>query len=283
MAEETKIGPHLLGRVPSKPDERDWKLRNLTFEAPAAVVDPVTLAKTVGAELALTTVTYQKWVATSYVNPGGSHWYKAFAALSAIIGSTPPTPLAKEWENTEPVLDQGNYGTCVGNGCAQWGNTLPVDDKFDEKVARAIYYEATVLDGAPDDPDSPGGGQQGATVRSGVLALKARSRLNAYARSVTIADAAQWVLAKGPIIMGTDWQNDMFTPDANGFVKPTGGYAGGHCYLFKGYDSGSKVLTFLNSWGPDWGVLGEFKMHQADAETLFQSQGEAWASLELPV
>lgn len=271
------VGPYGLGRLPSPPDERDWKLA-------AFLGTDADLRDQAVALLKKTTVGYQNTHWTT--PPAGSYWAQGLAVL-AKIGATPPPPPPPPagkvtWPDNEPTLDQGNYGTCVGNGCAQWGNTLPIDDKFDEKAARAIYYEATILDGSPDDPDAPGGGQQGATVRSGVKALQNRKRLNAYAFAASVAEAAQFVLAHGPVIMGSDWTNDMFNPDANGFVKPTGGVAGGHCYVLLGYDPAAKVLEYLNSWGASWGKSGHFFMHQADAETLFASQGEASAAVELP-
>jgi hypothetical protein len=293
----TDIGPHLLGRIPSPPDARDWKLSNLMFLTDRKAADPVALATTAEQELKQTTVSYPRYVATKYVDPTATHWYRALDALNQIIGNTPvPPPPAPSgvvlWTDAEAVLDQGNYGTCVGNGCAQWGNTLPVDDKFIEGMgvsalkggpyARAIYYEATVLDGSPDNPDASGGGQQGATVRSGVKALKNRGRMSAYA-SATLDDAITWILTKGPIIFGTDWTNDMFNPDANGYVTPTGGYAGGHCFLGIGVDPATDDITFLNSWSDTWGVKGTFKMTKPSMATLMASQGEAWAAVELPL
>jgi hypothetical protein len=268
------IGPHLLGRIPSPPDARDYRLENF-LSMDAAAVDPAAAL----AELKLTTVSYPRWAATNYADITQTHWWKA---LNYLGGFAPPPPPASGtlWQDPEAVLDQGNFGTCVGNGCAQWGNTLPIDDKFTEKDARAIYYEATVLDGSPDDPDSPGGGQQGATVRSGVKALKNRNRLSTYAFASSLDTALAFLQKSGPVIVGTDWMNDMFDP-VNGFVKPTGGVAGGHCYLLLGYD-GSDVLTFLNSWGANWGLKGYFKMHKADFESLFSNQGELAAAVELP-
>jgi len=33
-------------------------------------------------------------------------------------------------------------------------------------------------------------------------------------------------VAKGPVVIGSNWYNGMFNPDANSYVKPTGGIAG---------------------------------------------------------
>jgi len=161
-----KIGKHLLGRIPSPPDERDYRLENfLGLEAAAdPAADASALVDEGILELKKTTVSYPRWAATVYTHPEVTHWWMAFSNFAAAqqVLSPPPAPPPAGgiiWSDPDGVLDQGNYGTCVGNGCAQWGNTLPVDDHWDEKVARAIYYEATVLDGSPDEPDAPGGGQ----------------------------------------------------------------------------------------------------------------------------
>ncbi len=267
MSATDNLGPHLLGRIPSPPDERDYRLEDYR-------TDPVAQAV---AELKLTTVGY---VNTHWKTPpAGTHWANALALLET---PTPPASTDKVWDDPQAVLDQGQYGTCVGNGCAQWGNTLPVDDKFVEKDARAIYYEATVLDGSPDNPDAPGGGQQGASVRSGVKALKNRGRLAVYASTVSLETMKAWLATKGPIIVGTDWMNDMFNPDAKGYVKPTGSLAGGHCYLVRGVLYSEQAFLFRNSWGASWGLSGDFKMTWTDFGKLLAIDGEAWTAVEVP-
>ena len=296
--------PYSLGRIYVQ-DDRDFQLEHF-------LSDDVSLAQTALNELKLTTVTYQNYVnrvTNGTYNPAdgsGTHWGKAVAALNQIISGVtpPPTPPPpppaptgdKVWSNAEADLDQGQYGTCVGNGWAQWGNTLPVDDKYTEGMgepattglptARAIYYEATVIDGQPDDPDAPGGGQQGSQVRSGAKAMQNRGRLSSYAFTTTISTIQKYVQTNGPVVIGSDWTNDMFNPDANFYVKPTGGVAGGHCYVLLGDLPSENAFEFLNSWGSGWGNNGRFKMLYTDFAILLKgisSPGEACAALELPL
>lgn len=272
-----------LGRVRSPRDARDYRLENflgLGVGERAELTDQELAALAV-AELKQTTITYQRWASTRYADVTKTHWWKALDALAKIAPAPTPPSGKVSWQNPEPTLDQGEYGTCVGNGVAQFGNTYPTDDAFIEKDARAIYYEATVLDGWPDDPDAPGGGQQGATCRSGMQAFKNRGRIGTYAMSTNYATLTTWLLSKGPIVVGTDWLANMFEPDANGFVDVSGYVAGGHCYLWLGYDPGADVGEFLNSWGAGWGKNGHFYMHGADIKRLFQSYGEAYTSVEL--
>lgn len=193
-----------------------------------------------------------------------------------------PSPADVEWQDNEPVLDQGDYGTCVGNGWAQWGNTLPVDDHYVEKDARAIYYESTVIDGHPDDPDAPGGGQDGSTVRAGAKAMQNRERLSAYAFTQDVDVAIAYLQDHGPVVFGTNWYDSMFSPDGSGVVEPTGQVAGGHCYTGLGYDEDTDQIECINSWGSGWGEDGRFFIAAADMQRLLNEDGEACGAVELP-
>lgn len=270
------LGSHLLGRIPSPPDERDYKLATFLGTDADLVAQAV-------AELKQTTLGFKN---KSWTNPpANTHWAKALAYLAQVSPTPTPPPAStdKVWENPQAVLDQGAQGTCVGHGTAQWGNTLPINDKYTHEDALDLYLDATTYDGQPDDPRKPGGGQQGASVRSGMKALNTRKRNSVYARAANLDEVKQWIQKNGPVVIGSDWMNSMFNPDSNGYIKPTGGYAGGHCYLLLGDLPSEGAFQFLNSWGANWGKKGYFKMKYADFQTLLDQQGEAWVSVELPL
>jgi hypothetical protein len=267
------VNEYYLGRIPSPYDHRDWQLAHLLESAGSLRDQAVT-------ELKATTVGYKNQFWTT--PPSNTHWLLALALLAKIDAPAPPPATTDViWSDADPVLDQGAFGTCVGNGWAQWGNTLPFDDRYTEKDARAIYYEATVLDGTPDNPDSPGGGQQGASVRSGAKAMQIRKRLAAYAFAASITEVRTFLRAHGPMVFGTTWKQDMFTPNASGYIAPTGADVGGHCYAAVGDLPLEDAILFQNSWGVGWGQNGRFKMKTADVATLLAQQGEAVATLEL--
>jgi hypothetical protein len=199
-----------------------------------------------------------------------------------------PAPTTRTWDDPRPTLDQGNTNHCVGNGCAQWGNTSPVNDNYTEADAANIYYAAKVIDGQP-------GQENGSYVRSGMKALQNMKRLAAYARPSSISELSTWILTDGPVTVGTNWYESMFTLDSHNRARiddsvicPDTGtaVAGGHCYLILGYDPNRTDLEFecLNSWGSQWGANGHFFLAKADLQRLVftEAGGEAWCAVELP-
>ncbi len=91
------------------------------------------------------------------------------------------------------------------------------------------------------------------------------------------------LLHVGPVVVGTDWLEDMFTPDNDYFIHPGGNVAGGHCYLLRGVTLGGKVnghgpydyLTMRNSWGTGWGHNSDAHILVTDMADLLKADGEA--------
>jgi hypothetical protein len=263
------VGPHLLGRIPSDEDDRDYKMRTL-LDADSR---PTELDLALDALLAShSSKSVKRWaqLVTARLQPVSPDPIPPIPP----IPSPDPSPTENPW-TTQVQLDQGETGHCVGFGWAQWGDTTPINDSYVDDDGHAIYYECKVIDGET-------GQENGSQVRSGAKAMKNRGRIDAYVFAENMDDIEEWVKTKGPVVVGTDWTNDMFEPDEKGFVRPTGGFAGGHCYLLVGWDDKDN-LTFHNSWGISWGLNGFFYMKAADFATLLASEGEACAGLELPL
>lgn len=64
-----------------------------------------------------------------------------------------------------------------------------------------------------------------------------------------VEEIVQTVVQGGIVSMGTWWYNDMFNPDSKGYVTPTGGRAGGHQWIFDGFDLDSRSLRGRCWWG----------------------------------
>jgi len=269
------LGPHLLGRVPSALDARDWQMADFLLPEP----DDSLLTKSVEEVLAEQTY-FASW-------PGILifwHWARHHQPPPPGPPPTPPpapppapgpgdTP---HWED-KIQLDQGQTNHCVGFGWAAWGDAAPVEDSYQNPDGHAIYYECKQIDGQPAE-------ENGSSVRSGAKAMQARGRLGAYVFAATVDELKQWVTSHGTVVIGSDWTIDMFAPDEDGLVRPTGPIRGGHCYLLIGYNPQNDRFEFENSWGPAWGKNGRFFMTADDFDQLaMQGGGEACAGLELPL
>lgn len=270
-----QLGPHLLGRLPSTRDARDWQMADFLLPPP----DDSLLGKTV--EQILREQTYfASW-------PGILifwHWARHHQPVAPGPGPAPVPPhpapgpgSPHEWHDTIQ-LDQGQTNHCVGFGWAAWGDCAPIEDRFQNADADAIYYQCKVEDGQP-------GQENGSSVRAGAKVMQGRGRLGAYVFASATDELKLWVTSHGPVVIGSDWTEDMFQPDVNGLVRPTGPVRGGHCYLLLGYDPASDLFQFDNSWGTGWGKNGRFFMSADDFDRLViqNPSGEACAGLELPV
>lgn len=196
-------------------------------------------------------------------------------------------PTSKTWRIGGKSLDQKDTSTCVGHA---WRNFLRCAPRQTEKGGPSpfdIYRwavghdewsgndnEAVLPDGDPklDDGTSIRAGAD-AVVSSGVLE---KSYLWAFSLSSTI----EWVLTKGPVVMGTNWYTDMSKPNSKGIIKIGGIVEGGHAYLLRGVNTKTRLALCENSWGDGWGLNGMFFLPFTDLERLLHEQGEACTAIE---
>lgn len=273
---------HGLGRRPNKPDDRDWSSEQLHrhlgvgHTSPTYPIPPdATLDKTIRQAVSDGDPFVTTWKGLLAL----WHWIK-----SVIVGPNPtpvptptPTPTADGplWERG-PVLDQGDSGTCVGNAWAGWGNAAPIADHFTETDARAIYYEATCIGGACDSTY-----QNGSTTRDGVKAMQKRGKLTAYAFAGSLAEVEEWLDHHGPVVIGINWTSNMFTPDPDGTVHPTGPVEGGHEIVIVQNVRSRGKKRVRNSWGSGWGAGGDFYLLDADLASLLFDGGDACLAAEV--
>lgn len=199
----------------------------------------------------------------------------------AYDASAVPVQLASvRWDRQVPTFDQGNLGSCTGNaavGCIgthPFFETLPANTALDEKVAISVYSDATKIDSAPGSYPPTDTGSDGLSVAK---VLTNRGLISGYTHAFTFADALA-ALSNHPIIVGVNWYQNMFQPDANGVVTiPVGDtIAGGHEFVLDEINVEKQLVGAQNSWGTGWGVDGgRFYIPFTVLKRLLSEQGDA--------
>lgn len=181
-----------------------------------------------------------------------------------------------------PTLNQGDIGSCTGNALTKAISHSPLwvaivqallsttDADADEQVAVSIYSDATKLDPYSGTYPPTDTGSDGLSVAKVAVARKLISGF----QHATDLNTALTALADGPEIIGIDWYQDMFTPDADGRLHPTGALAGGHEICVDELDVENERVWIHNSWGDGWGIEGRAYLTWADFETLLKAGGD---------
>ncbi len=180
-----------------------------------------------------------------------------------------PTPRSYTWSC--PIwLDQGREGACVGFSVSHEAAARPVEVQgITDATAQALYKRAQLLD------EWPGEDYAGTSILAGVKAAQERAWYTEYRWAFSVEELALAVGYKGPAIIGVNWYNDMYNPNANGQIWPTGNLVGGHAILVRGYSKKYKMFLLRNSWGKWWGKEGDCYLSYQDMMVLLRQDGEA--------
>lgn len=136
-------------------------------------------------------------------------------------------------------------------------------------TAHKIYSLASTLDPWPEHwpPDDSGS--------SGLASAKAAQQLNLggpYHHVFRGADEVVQLIQDGKAVsIGTWWMWDMFEPDDDGIIEPTGGRAGGHQYIGRGYEV-ERDLILLRCW---WGEFRDVWIRRNHLNDLIMDGGDA--------
>ena len=215
-----------------------------------------------------------------------------FAATFTVQASLPPSVDLRP--GCPPVYDQGQLGSCTGNGVA---GVLQFD-ALKEQLADTstpsrlfIYYNERVIEGSVAS-------DSGAQIRDGIktvattgacdetlwpydittfshkppakcyAAAKGERAIN-YSRVAQTLTGMKGCLAAGfPIVFGFTVYDSFERPQVASTCvvpMPAAGESvlGGHCVVVVGYDDASQRFTIRNSWGAGWGMAGYATMPYA--------------------
>lgn len=197
-----------------------------------------------------------------------------------IVGST--ARFKRVWTpRAAGPLDQGAEGACVGFACAGELAATPIKHTVDNATGQRIYKAAQWVDRS-EGRYYP----EGATVLAGMKACKKGELFGKYVWCFGVDDTIDWIVRRGPVVLGINWYYDMYDPASNGLITIGGGVAGGHAIMANGYWPGhpdfGDVVVLTNSWGKGWGVNGRGFLRVADLRRLLSEDGEAVAPTDLP-
>jgi len=179
------------------------------------------------------------------------------------------------WPRTLKAFNQGELGSCTGNGAVGLLGTEPFRQpgtRPSEALARKVYSQATRDDtivGAWPPKDT------GSTVLGAMKALKDLGLTKGYRWCFGLNDVLKALSTLGPVEVGLNWYEGFDKPDARGLVKLTGQMRGGHAFELLGVDAERKLVWAINSWGPTWGLHGRFAFSWKDLDRLLHEDGEA--------
>lgn len=185
-------------------------------------------------------------------------------------------PRSYSWRCDER-LDQGNLGSCVGNGFAYDLAARPVEvGGVTEATALKIYHLAQQLDQWASTPP-----QEGTSVIAGAKATKQLwpKAFDSYRWAFGLNDVVMSLGYNSPVILGIPWLADMMHPDSNGIIKATGTVQGGHCILADAVDVTTRYIRMLNSWSASWGKNGRCWISFEDLDKLLHQDGEALVTM----
>lgn len=188
-----------------------------------------------------------------------------------------------------PVYDQGQLGSCTANAIAA---AIEFEQKKQFVPSRLfIYYNERVIEGTVAS-------DSGAQIRDGIKSVATQGAptekvwpydiakfsitpppgvyteakmdmVTLYQRLVQDLNTMRGCLASGyPFVFGFTVYSSFESPAVakSGIVPmPASGEksVGGHAVMAVGYDDTSREFLVRNSWGPDWGLKGYFKIPYA--------------------
>ena len=186
------------------------------------------------------------------------------------------------------VLDQGSTSQCVAYSARMYMLTSDTQRNIQDLPNGMTEKQFYDLCQDNDEWEGREPTYYGTSVRAAAKMLKAAGAISEYRWGRTAEEVALHLLLRGPVMLGTTWTMGMFTPDREGFIRPTGGNAGGHAYLAIGVNTEAKnpdgsigKVRCVNSWGDNWGPHnGWFWLSLPDLDTLLQDYGEACVAVE---
>ena len=197
--------------------------------------------------------------------------------MRSLLPSAPSARVSRYWNQSLWWGDQGQTPQCVAYASVAWLEDGPVTQaRMPHPIVDpdVLYHECQLYD------EIPGTDYDGTTTRGAMKAMQARGFIQSYHWALTIDDVLQWVLERGPVLIGTNWYSTMMEPDDAGIIHVGGRVVGGHETVLNGVNQHVGLFRGKNSWGRDWGRHGNYYIGTADLERLLAEDGEMCVAVE---
>lgn len=179
---------------------------------------------------------------------------------------------SKLWARAAPALDQGDVGSCTGEGAAGLLLTAPFSKaRVSQQTALAIYSRATRMDPFPGSYPAE---DTGSTVLAAMRATVKMGLAKGYRWCFGLQDVLKVLSNVGPVEVGVNWY-EGFDDVVDGRVQVAGEVRGGHAFELLGINTTTRTVTAINSWGSEWGDGGRFTFSWDDLDRLLHEEGEA--------
>lgn len=163
-------------------------------------------------------------------------------------------------------LSQSYYNLCVTSSFTNWIGSEPYYrlNQPLEVTAQNMYWIQREFAEYLGEPNFPAGS-------NAALAdmFVEREWAESYLWLETLEEFKYWLRTQGPVIMECAWRSGMWQTDDAYFLNLSGNQISKHSILCYAFNNRTGIYSFLNSWGPDWGNRGRFKMREADVEYFF--------------
>lgn len=192
--------------------------------------------------------------------------------------------------------DQKSMPSCVGHATYHFLRSSPHANQSKQLTPNEIYFGAQRFD------EWPGENYEGTSVSGAMNFLMNHPQIdiNGFHKLETVEQLLAYVMDIGPVIAGTDWDDEMGIVNEKGFITVDNAFdVGGHAYLIYGakiymrwfeteygdtdleIDWDRSYFKILNSWGPNWGIKGTAKITFYDMNSLFNQYSEFLAPVKI--